>query len=90
MIKYLKYIILPSENGYKIESYCLLDKLENYINKEIDKTICFIVYSEPMLMFFNEELFNTVLESKNLDNTIQEVIMIMKKIEQKEGNIIKI
>jgi len=88
-IKYLKYIILPAGNSYKIESYCLIDNLENFINKEIDKTICFVIYSEPILMFFNEELFNSVLKFKNSDNTLQEVIMIMKKIEINGGTIIK-
>jgi hypothetical protein len=89
-VKYSRYIILPSFNSYKIESYCLIEKLESYINNSIENTICFVLYSEkePLVMFFNEILFNIILYSENSDNTLPEIIMLMKKVEKNKGEII--
>lgn len=91
-IKYLKYILLPSGNIYKIDSYCRIENFESFINDNIENDICTVIYSDskPLLMFFNEPLFDLALQSENSHDNLTELIMLMKKIETKGGEIIKI
>lgn len=89
-IKFLKYILLPSGNIYKTESWCLFEKLEDFIEKSKTNTIAILLYSEPKLFIFNESLFNEAI-CKEVDmNIIPEIIMLMKKIENSDGTIINI
>jgi hypothetical protein len=89
-IKYSRHIILPSFNLYKMESYCLLDNLEDYVNNSMKDTVCFVIDSIPRLMIFNETLFNISLEYGDANNGAKEVIMLMKQIEKEKGVIEKI
>lgn len=74
-VKYIRYILLPSFNIYKIESYALLNKINNLIT--YNTVAIKIINNTNSTFIVNKKLLNFMIE--NLSENVPEIIMEMKK-----------
>ena len=74
-VKYVKYILLPSYNMYKIESYALTEKINNLWS---ENTIALKIMDGKVSTFLINKLLLNIMIYESSEN-VPEIIMEMKK-----------